>query len=155
MEKIIIGRKDKIDLPDLALFNIDAKIDTGAYTSSIHCYQIQLTKNNGVATVRFKLLDPSHPDYNEREFLLPVHQFKSVKSSSGHTEERIFIKTNILIFDQLFEIELSLTDRSDMKHPVLIGRKLLKNRFIVDVSKFNLSYRQKRRSHENKGELIK
>ena len=141
----LIGRKDKADFPLLDLFNIDVKIDTGAYSSSIHCHNIEIinTDSDDAGKVRFNLLDPSHPDYNEKEFVLPVSRVKNVKSSSGVAESRIFIKTKILLFNSMYNIELNLTDRSNMKYPVLLGRKLLKNRFMVDVTREFLSHNDK------------
>ncbi len=152
----ILGRKDKADFPDLDLINIDVKIDTGAYTSSIHCHNIMVDESGSIPNVRFNLLDPTHDGYNEKEYILPVHQIKDVKSSSGETERRIFIKTRVRLFGKLLDLELSLTDRSDMKYPVLLGRKLLKNGyFLVNVRRINRSYKrklkhaQKRTSDEN------
>ncbi len=135
----IIGRLESIDFPDWELYDIDAKIDTGAYTSSLHCHHIESYEADGRRMVRFNLLDPSHETYNDKLFKLPVHRQKVVKSSNGLTEERIIIKTNVKIFDSVFEAQLSLTDRSEMRYPVLIGRKLIKNRFLVDVSQKYLS----------------
>lgn len=142
-EKLIIGRKDKADFPELELLNIEVKIDTGAYTSSIHCHDIEEYENNGIKYVKFDLLDPSHPEYNNKEFKTKNYYIKSIKSSSGESEQRFIIKTIIKLFNQDFETEFSLTDRSSMKTPVLLGRKLLKDLFIVDVSKTNLSFAKK------------
>ncbi len=142
---IIIGRKDRVDFPELGLYDIDAKIDTGAYTSSIHCQDIEVTDKYGETKVRFNLLDPSHSLYNNKEFLLPVYAKKEIKNSFGQIEERHIIKTRVLLFGELFDIELSLTDRSKMEYPVLLGRQLLHNCFIVDVSQIDLSYSQKLR----------
>lgn len=134
-KKRVIGRIESIDLPELGLLGIDAKVDSGAYTSSIHCSAIMIEEHSGETQVRFKILDESHPNYQEVEFCLPVHKEKRVKSSSGETEDRLFIKTYINLFGELFEIELSLTDRSKMKYPILLGRKAFKHRFLIDVSK--------------------
>ena len=144
-EKLVIGRSDKIDFPDLSLFDIDAKIDTGAYSCSIHCHSIEVVDEGKLKMVHFHLLDPSHPEYNEKQFILPVFSMRNVKSSSGNIERRVFIQTTALLFDQLFKIDLSLTDRSDMSFPVLLGRKLLMSRFVVDVHKSNLSYNMKQK----------
>lgn len=73
IEKRIIGRREKVSFPNLGLTDIDAKIDTGAYRSAIHCHNIR-TDNN---TVRFNLLDPLHEDYNEKEFVMPVFKLKN------------------------------------------------------------------------------
>lgn len=138
-DKRIIGRAELIDIPDWGLYGINAKIDTGAYTSSLHCHHIERVEEDGKEFVRFNLLDPSHEIYNEKLLKLPIFKSKMVKSSNGVSEERFIVKTRIKLLDKELEAELSLTDRSEMKFPVLIGRKLIKGRFIVDVSKKNLS----------------
>lgn len=129
----IIGRTELVDIPAWDLFELSAKIDTGAYTSSLHCHHIEPYKDDGNYMVRFNLLDPSHETYNEKLFELSVYKTKQVKSSNGQTEERIIVKTDIILAGQKLRAELSLTDRSEMRYPLLIGRKLLKGRFLVDV----------------------
>ncbi|MCA9731514.1 ATP-dependent zinc protease [candidate division KSB1 bacterium] len=141
--KKVIGRRDKADFPELHLINVDVKIDTGAYSSSIHCHNINISEENGKTFVKFNLLDPDHPEYNEKEYVLPVSKQKIVKSSIGVAENRVFIKTKIKLFNRLYPIELSLADRSNMRYPVLIGRKVLKKRFVVDVARTNISFRKK------------
>lgn len=131
----IIGRAERIDFPEWDLYGISAKVDTGAYTSSLHCHHIERINKEGGAYVRFNLLDPSHEIYNEKLFELPVFKSKTVKSSNGVSEERFIVKTKLILLGKELEAELSLTDRSEMKYPVLIGRKLIKGHFIVDVSK--------------------
>lgn len=131
----IIGRLEPIDFPEWELFNIEAKIDTGAYTSSLDCHRIESFDKDGKPYVRFNLLDPSHEIYNDKLFKLPIYSTKTIKSSNGSTEERIIIKTLIRILGRELDIELSLTNRSEMRYPVLIGRKLLSGHFLVDASK--------------------
>lgn len=138
---ITIGRVDKIDLPLLELTNLDVKIDTGADSCSIHCHNIERVSNN--TKVKFNLLDPKHPEYNEREFILDISRISVVKSSNGTSENRIFIKSLLIIFGKKYTTEISLTDRTSMKYPMLIGRNLLKGRFLVDVRLKNLSYTSK------------
>jgi len=140
---ITIGRIDKIDLPGMGLENIDAKIDTGARTSAIHCHEIYSSEKDGKKVVHFKLLDPSHPDYNDKEYFFEDFHEKRVKSSSGHVEDRFVIKTKIKIFNKVYTTEFTLTNRKEMTFPILLGRKLLKKRFIVDVSEKNLSFNNK------------
>ena len=134
-----IGRLESVDFPEWDLYDIDAKIDTGAYTSSLHCHHIKSMKKGDKEYVSFNLLDPSHETYNDKLFELPIHRKKVVKSSNGSTEERFVVKTEIQLFEQTFRAELSLTDRSEMRYPVLIGRKLINGRFLVDVSQKYLS----------------
>jgi len=143
--KIIIGRKDKADFPELILTNINCKIDTGAYTSSIHCHHIKECIINNEKYIEFCLLDPSHSKYKNKKFKVKNYKKKRIKNSSGKSEQRFIIETIIVIFNNEYPIELSLSERSDMKHPILIGRKLLDGRFIVDTSKYNLSFRLKQK----------
>lgn len=134
-EKKIIGRIEKIDLPNLSLFNLDAKIDTGAYTSSLHCHEIEQFVKEGQNWVKFFVLDPDHPEYEEKMYESAIYKTKKVKSSNGQIEERVIIKQKTQFQKYKRTIELSLTNRSEMKYPVLIGRKFLTGSFIVDVSK--------------------
>lgn len=131
--KLIIGRRETVDFPDLGLYGITAKIDTGAYTTALHCYEIR--EENGV--LYFKLLEPSNPNYSEAEHKFIEYSQKEIKNSFGEIENRFIIKTIIKIGRKRIKSLISLTDRGNMRYPVLIGRKLLKNRFIVDVSLLN------------------
>lgn len=141
--KIVIGRIDKADFPELALSGIDLKIDSGAYTSSIHCTKIEEIKIDGDNFIKFTLLDPEHSLYNNKEFTTKNYTSKVVKSSNGISETRFLIKTEIFIFNTLFPIHLTLTERKDMKFPILLGRKFLNKKFIIDTAKKNLSHKLK------------
>ncbi|WP_018126421.1 ATP-dependent zinc protease [Balneola vulgaris] len=134
LDKHVIGRVESVSLPEWNIDEIDAKIDTGAYSSSLHCHKIEQFKHHQENWVRFNLLDPDHQAYNEQLIQLPIHDIRSVKSSNGIAQDRFFIKTTITLFSTIYDIELSLTDRSEMKYPLLLGRKFLKNKFLVDVS---------------------
>ncbi len=137
-----IGRVELVELPEWQIDAIEAKIDTGAYSSSLHCHHIEEFENSGKSFVRFNLLDPEHPAYNEQLLELPIFDKRDVKSSNGVSETRFFVQTDISFFGDVYKIEFSLTDRSEMKYPLLIGRKFLKNKFLVDVSKKNLSQKK-------------
>jgi hypothetical protein len=132
-EKQLIGRREVIAFPELGLYEITAKIDTGAYTTALHCHDIK--EKNGV--LYFKLLDPTHPDYNEQEQKFSTYTQKEIKNSFGEVEKRYIIKTTIKIGTKRIKSVISLTDRGNMRYPVLIGRKLLKNRYVVDVALLN------------------
>jgi hypothetical protein len=141
--KLLIGRREKVDFPKLKLFGINAKVDTGAYTSAIHCDSIRAVRKGGVRYVRFRLLDPSHPAYDGKEMRKPLIGRRKITNSFGQSEFRYIIKTMIGIFGRDFEIELSLSDRSKMEHPILLGRKFIQDKFVVDVSRFDLSKKKK------------
>jgi len=136
--KIVIGRCDFINLPELGIEHIAAKVDTGAYTSAIHCSRIKLQRENDVEYLLFKI-PGSH---QKKMFRVTNFKLKNIKSSSGHSESRFVIKTKVSIFGKVINTEFSLANRSEMKFPVLLGRKLLKDRFIVDVSQVNLSKKE-------------
>ena len=139
-----IGRKDRIDLPELKLFDIEAKIDTGAYGNALHCHHFEVILKEGKKYLSFKVLDPDHPEYEDLEFLVEHYRIKKVKSSSGEAELRYTIKTEIIIFHKSRIIEFSLTDRKNMKYPILLGRKFLTKRFLVDVRQKDLSFHEKK-----------
>ena len=141
--KITIGRIDKGDFQELELTDIDVKIDSGAYTSSIHCANIEEITVNNIKFIKFTLLDPEHPLYNNKVFSSKNYTTIVVKSSNGATEERFAIQTEIILFNKTYTIDLTLTERSDMKFPVLLGRKFLNKKFIIDSSRTNLSYKLK------------
>lgn len=133
----LIGRREYVDFPELKLFSVEAKIDTGAYTSSIHCSDISLKKINNKDVLCFKLLDANHP-----EFAQHTHQFddfdrKKIKNSFGEMEERYIIKTAIKLGKKTIRTTLSLSDRENMRYPVLIGRRMLKGKFLIDVNKIH------------------
>jgi hypothetical protein len=139
LKRIIIGRKDIADFEKLDLFGIEVKIDSGAYTSSLHCHKMEKTNKDGVEHIKCNFLDPSHPQYHEKEFCFEDFKMRSIKSSNGSVEERVSIKTEITIFKKKYPIELTLTERIEMKHPVLLGRKFVSKRFLIDTSRKNLS----------------
>jgi hypothetical protein len=132
-EKLTIGRREQIDFPELGLYGVIAKVDTGAYTSALHCHDIYEEKG----VLHFKLLDPSHPEYNEQDQKFTEYSQKEIKNSFGEIENRFIIKTIIRMGHKQIKALISLSDREKMRYPVLIGRKLLKNRFVVDVSLLN------------------
>jgi hypothetical protein len=141
--KITIGRSDKANFPEFALSDIDVKVDSGAYTSTIHCAHIQENKENGKNVLQFTLLDPEHPMYTNRKFTTEKYNSKMVKSSNGIAEMRFVIQTEIVIFNETIPIYLSLSERKEMKFPILLGRKFLNKKFVIDTLKINLSHKLK------------
>lgn len=137
----LLGRYDRVDLPELGLYNIHAKVDTGAYTSSLHCHRAMVT--DGI--LEFILLDEEHPEFTGLKFSFRDFEERDIKNSFGEVERRFVIITNLKIFNEDIATEFSLSNRGSLKFPILIGRKILRNRFLIDVTKKNLSYKEKRR----------
>jgi hypothetical protein len=142
-EKLTIGRIDIVDLPDFGFTNVPAKIDTGAYTSALHCSNIHVENEAGVLRLSFNIQDVEGNILENHKFTTSEFQQKFIKSSIGERELRYVVKARIALFGKIFKADFSLTNRTEMKFPVLIGRKLLKRRFVVDVSQTNLSYKSK------------
>jgi hypothetical protein len=137
----VLGRYDRVDLPDLGLSNIHAKIDTGAYSCSLHCQYATIVDGR----LEFVLLDEEHPEFTGMKFTFDKYEERDIKNSFGETERRFVIETTIKLFDLEFNTTFSLSNRGTLKFPVLIGRKLLRHHFLIDVSRKNQSYISKRR----------
>jgi hypothetical protein len=142
----ILGRKEKITLSELGLKGVGAKLDTGAYTSSLHAEEIREELLEGKQVLSCKILLPSHKKFTGLVLYFDAYKKKIVKNSFGQAESRYVIETRIRIAGESFRAEFTLTDRSSMKNSILLGRKILRGRFLVDVSKTNLAkaYRRKK-----------
>lgn len=143
LKRIVIGREDVADFPLLQLEGVEVKSDSGAYTSSFHCHNIEMIIVDGQEKLKCLFLDPEHEKYHDKEFIFDSFSLKKVKSSNGYSEERYSIQTEIKLFDKVYPIELTLTERGGMKFPVLLGRKFLSKRFVIDPSLRNLSAKGK------------
>ncbi|MGM0506553.1 MAG: ATP-dependent zinc protease [Bacteroidota bacterium] len=132
-----IGRREWVRFPSWESTRMEAKIDTGAYTSSLHCKKMKLDRE--AMRVRFVIPDPKTGTIRDGVRVeTAVRDVRFVRSSNGLTEERVVVKTKIEVGDRLYPIELTLTDRSAMRYPILLGRTFLSGRFLVDVSKSDI-----------------
>lgn len=137
--KTIIGRNEKVSFPELGIENIEAKIDTGAYSTAIHTHKIWVEEIDEKETLFFELFDPVHENY--RDLIIKTTNFfrKKVRSSNGRIEKRFIIRTPMTLGGKKRQTHLSLTNREKMKYPILVGRKFLSKGFLVDVSLSNLT----------------
>lgn len=126
----VIGYIESVDLPEMELFDLDAKIDTGADSCSLHCDEMKVDGNE----VTFLLHDEVHEAYHGKKITLPIYKIKKVKSSNGKSEKRIFIKSPIKLGCKTYQAEISLANRENMKYPMLIGRRFLAHHYLIDVS---------------------
>lgn len=138
-----IGRRERITLPDWKLKMIPAKVDTGAYTSSIHCTFLEEKEVDGDRILFYRVLDASDRKYKDLIHQTNDYSQKKVKNSFGQVEVRYKVKTKVIMFDEEFEAEFTLTDRSKMRNAILLGRKMIQGKFLVDVSEVNLSQKSK------------
>ena len=139
MQKIL-GRYDRVDLPELGLLDIHAKVDTGAFTSSLHCHKAEVIDGR----LEFILLDEEHPEWTGMKFIFTDFERRDIKNSFGEVERRFVITTSIRIFNETLITEFSLSNRGSLKFPILLGRKFLRDRFLIDVKRKNISFREKR-----------
>ncbi len=122
-----IGRIEQCHLNDLGFKNLQAKIDTGAYTSSIHCKKLKVKNKKLYCLFKGKKKAKNYVVFDS-------YSYRAVRSSNGISEMRYFIKTKVKFANKTYPIQLSLTNRKQMRYKLLIGRKFLAKRFIVDVS---------------------
>lgn len=141
-QKITIGATDYLTLPDFGIDEIACKIDTGAYTSTLHCSKVRLVEKDDETILCFKLFDPKFGISTRKEFRYKEYKERKVRSSNGTLEYRYSIYTTVVIFGKKIKTEFTLSFREKMKFPILLGRRFLKNRFIVDVTKKDLSHNQ-------------
>jgi len=136
-QRIIIGRVERVDFPRFGLEGLEAKVDTGARTSSIHCADVRVEAEDeaGRRVISFTLLDPEHPDYNGRRFRARKVDTRVVRSSNGEEQERHVVEVDVVIAGRTIRTEFTLADREAMNYPVLLGRRLLRGTFLVDVSR--------------------
>jgi hypothetical protein len=132
-DKKIIGRAEKVNLPSLGLSKIPAKIDTGADASSIWCSRIKVTGDN----LQCVFFGKESEFYTGDKLLFNMRdvELTRVANSFGHRELRYKIKLPVEIKGRKINATFTLTDRSTKLYPILIGRSLLKNKFLVDVSR--------------------
>ncbi|KAA0990006.1 ATP-dependent zinc protease family protein [Dyadobacter aurulentus] len=133
----VIGATDLVDLPELGWLNVPVRIDSGAATSAIHCSRVRLIKDGEQTFLQFYL--DKKKGAPQQSFIVEDFKETVIRNSSGKEEKRYVIKTKVRIFGKKIRTEFSLANRRKMQYPILIGRKLLKNRFIIDVSQKNLS----------------
>jgi hypothetical protein len=128
----LVGWREWVQLPKLHIDHIKAKIDTGAKTSTLHAINIKPFMQHGVYKVRF-LIHPLQQDESvEVACSAEVVDIRTIIDSGGKRERRYVIKTPIIVGNEKFEIELTLTDRAGMAYRMLLGRSALKKRFMVN-----------------------
>ncbi len=127
--KSIIGRSEMAYFVDLDI-NVPAKVDTGAYRSAIHADKISIDKNG---ILHFRLFG-GHPLYKTIAKEVETDKFSKVlvSNSFGHREERYEVTLRVKVGPKVFNSQFSLANRSKKVYPILLGRKLVNGRFIVD-----------------------
>jgi hypothetical protein len=134
MGKEVIGWREWAALPDLGVDAIKTKVDTGARTSALHAFDIEPFKRKGQDWIRFSVHPIQKNDDVIRACTSRAHDSRAVTNSGGSTERRWVIETTIVLGNESWPIELTLTNRDEMGFRMLIGRTAINGRFIVDPS---------------------
>jgi hypothetical protein len=125
MNNFTIGWREWLALPELSIPAIKAKIDTGARTSALHAFSVEPYEENGLQMVRFGV----HPLQRRLDVEIicaaPIKDFREVSDSGGHREMRYVIETDIQLGAQTRRVEMTLTNRDNMKFRMLLGRTAL------------------------------
>jgi len=135
-EPLILGWREWLALPALGIGAIKAKLDTGARSSSLAVLSAEPFERDGKTHVRFRV-KPRRRGERIVDCEAAVVDRRPVTDSGGHTSERWFIRTEVVLGDRRFETDINLTDRRAMLFPLLLGRSALGGRFRIDCE---LSY---------------
>lgn len=131
----IIGWREWVGLPALSIPTIKAKIDTGARTSALHAFSLQPFIENGINKIRFEIHPEQHNTDQVISCVADIVDRRLVTDSGGHEEFRYVIETPITIALQTWSIEITLTERENMLFRMLLGRRALRKRFIVNPAR--------------------
>ena len=144
--RITLGWREWVSLPELGLDAIKAKVDTGARTSTLHAFEVRQFEADGRKRVQFKM----HPRQKDNETVVVCHadvvDERLVRDSGGHTEKRWVIETPVTIGDDTWPIEITLTARDDMLFRMLLGRTAIRKRAVVDPARSYLVGRKPQES---------
>lgn len=130
--RLWVGWREWVGLPELGVERIKAKVDTGAATSALHAIHIRRYWEGRVERVAFEI----HPIQRRTDItvrcIADVLTERVVTSSTGHRERRLVIRTPVLVAGRRWLIKLTLTNRDSMGFRMLLGRRAMKGRLLVD-----------------------
>lgn len=128
----MLGWREWVALPSLNVPALKCKVDTGARTSALHAFSVEPFLRDQQQWVRFGLHPNQHDTSTELWCEAKVIDKRNVTDSGGTITERYFIETEVVIGEQCFSIELSLTSRDTMMFRMLLGREAMRERFLVN-----------------------
>ena len=137
---IILGWWEWARLPGLSSHPIKAKCDTGAAGSVLHAEDITFIQRGELTFVKFKIFT------DEQHIELPQQKQRGVRSSNGESQSRPLVLMPVQVAGRTFAISATLTDRTPMNYPMLLGRSALAGRFVVDPATSNI-HRKPRGRH--------
>lgn len=144
--KLVIGRAELLHFAGHDIADIPAKVDTGAYRSAVHASNIKLSKDG--KTLSFDLLG-GHPVCGSLSTHIVTDKFSlvNIENSFGHREQRYEVKMKVKLGPKVFWTTFSLADRSKKIYPILLGRKFLNHRFLVDTSLSDINRKELKKKY--------
>lgn len=131
----MIGWREWVSLPEIGIDKIKAKVDTGARTSALHAFSLRPFKEGNQDRIYFDI----HPFQRNSDKIITcvadVIDLRWVSDSGGHREERYVIRTPLIVGDQSWPIEITLTERDSMLFRMLLGRSAIRRRFLVNSAR--------------------
>lgn len=146
----VIGRAEVISLPNLSVFDIPARVDTGARTSAL--WASNIVEDNGM--LQYSLFGAGSEYYTGNIFTTRSYGKRLVANSTGHIEERYTIKLATVLHGRKIRTTFTLANRSTQVYPVLLGRNILRGKFVVDVTLGQPLVEQEQQREANKRKLI-
>lgn len=141
MERVVLGWREWLALPEMGISRIKAKVDTGARTSSLHCSHLRFFERDGVAMVSFSVPPLQRTIGGAVEVSVPLLERRHVRSSNGTHEVRPVIRTRVEVGGKSWPIEVTLTSRNLMGFRMLLGRQALRGKAVVDPQRSFLAGR--------------
>lgn len=141
MPTLVVGWREWVALPELGVTAVRAKLDSGARSSSLHVADVEPIERDGAKWVRFRVRVDEREPGREAVAEAPVVGERRIRSSSGHVEPRLVVRTTLVLGPWRGPIDLTLTRRDSLGHRMLLGRRALRGRCLVDPSRSYVSGR--------------
>jgi hypothetical protein len=141
----VIGWREWLALPELGVEAIKAKVDTGARSSALHAFEVEIFRRNGIDVVRFKVHPYQRDATRTIESEAKLLALRHVRNSGGQETLRPVIVTQVSLLGQIWDAEVTLTSRDAMGFRMLLGRQAVRGRFLVQPARSFLAGRLKKK----------